>query len=126
MAMKPDEQISYFLGQSEEEQVSIVFSMEPTAEEAELMAALMAKPEVSSEVKTEILDSLSSAEYELASPTIKLALDSDNPEVAAKAAETLGGLGSAKDIPSLKALAEKTDNEDVRTAVQEAIESLEP
>ncbi|HSC74744.1 MAG TPA: HEAT repeat domain-containing protein [Pseudomonadales bacterium] len=124
--MKPDEQVSYFLGQPSEEQVSIIFNMEPTAAEAELMSRLMAKNEVSSEVKLEILDSLSNSEYGTGEATIKMAMDSPDPEVATKAVEVLAELGSDKDIPALKSLAEKTTDEDVRTAVNDAIEALQP
>jgi HEAT repeat protein len=46
--------------------------------------------------------------------------------VVAKAAEVLSGVGSEADIPALKKALEKTDNEDVRTAVNDAIETLEP
>jgi HEAT repeat protein len=77
-------------------------------------------------VKQEMLDSLSTADYEDAGATIKLALDEKDPEVVAKAAEVLSGVGSASDIPALKKVLEKTDNEDVRTAVNDAIETLEP
>ena len=125
-AMDPNEQITYFLGQPKDEQVSIIFDMEPTAQDSELMTTLMSKEAVSSEVKIEMLDSLSNGEYEKSVPAIKIALDSADSEVATKAVEVLADLGSAKDIPALKALAEKTDNEDVRTAANDAIEALQP
>lgn len=124
-AMDPNEQITYFLGQPKDDQVSIIFDMEPTAQESELMATLMAKEAVSGEVKMEMLDSLSNGEYEKSAPAIKIALDSSDSEVATKAVEVLAEMGSAKDIPALKALAEKSDNEDVRTAVSDAIETLQ-
>lgn len=126
MAMKPDEQISYFLGQSNEEQVSTIFNMEPTAEETELMSTLMAKDEVSSEVKIEMLDSVSNSEYQTGAPVLKIALNATDPEVATKAVEVLAELGSDKDIPTLKKLAETTQDESVRTAVNDAIEALQP
>ncbi len=66
------------------------------------------------------------AEYDDAAATIKLALAEKDPEVAVKAAEVLSGVGSDADIPALKKALEKTDNEDVRTAVTDAIETLEP
>lgn len=124
-AMDPNEQITYFLGQSKDDQVSIIFDMEPTAQESELMTTLMSKDALSSEVKMEMLDSLSNGEYEKSEPAIKVALNAADPEVATKAVEVLAELGSAKDIPALKELAEKSDNEDVRTAVSDAIETLQ-
>jgi hypothetical protein len=124
--MQPDEQMAYFMGQPTEDQVSIIFDMEPTAQESELMARLMAKDELPSEVKMEMLDSLSTGEYETSVPAIKTALGATDPEVATKAVEVLAELGSDKDIPALKALAEKNDNEEVRTAVNDAIEALQP
>lgn len=124
-AMKPEEQMSYFLGQSNEDQVSIIFDMEPTAEETDLMTRLMQKDEVSSEVKMEMLDSLSNGEYESGAAAIKIALGAGDPEVATKAVEVLAELGSSKDIPELKQLAEKTSDEGVRTAVEEAIDTLQ-
>jgi hypothetical protein len=124
-AMPADEQISYFLKQSNEDQVSIIFDMEPTAQESALMTRLMQKDEVSSEVKIEMLDSLSNGEYENSAPAIKIALGSAAPEVATKAAEVLAELGSSKDIPELKQLAEKTSDEGVRSAVNEAIDTLQ-
>ncbi len=124
-AMDPNEQITYFLGQPKDEQVSIIFDMEPTAQESELMTTLMSKEAVSSEVKIEMLDSLSNGEYEKSEQAIKIALNSADSEVATKAVEVLAELGSAKDIPALKALAEKSDNEDVRTAASDAIETLQ-
>jgi hypothetical protein len=125
-AMSPDEQMKYFLSQSKEDQVSIIFNMEPTKSDIALMNKLITKDNIDSEVKTEILDSLSSAEYEDGAATIKLALESKDPEVATKAAEVLSELGSEADIPVLKKLAETTDNEDVRTAANDAIETLSP
>lgn len=125
-SMDPNEQMTYFLSQPKEEQVSIIFDMEPTAQESELMTKLISKEGVSSEVKIEMLDSLSNGEYEKSAPAIKIALDAADPEVATKAVEVLAELGSEKDIPALKALAEKTDNEDVRTAVSDAIDTLQP
>jgi hypothetical protein len=124
--MQPEEQMTYFMGQTTEDQVSIIFDMEPTAQESELMARLMAKDELPSEVKMEMLDSLSTGEYETSVPAIKTALGATDPEVATKAVEVLAELGSDKDIPALKALAEKNDNEEVRTAVNDAIEALQP
>lgn len=123
--MPSEERLTYFMAQPKDDQVSIIFDMEPTSQDAALMAQLMVKSEISSEVKIEMLDSLSNGEYDSGAPAIKSALDSTDPEIAAKAAEVLAGLGSAKDIPALKAVAEKTDNEDVRTAANDAIESLQ-
>ena len=123
--MESNEQMAYFLKQSKEDQVSIIFDMEPTAQDSELMTTLMAKEAVSSEVKLEMLDSLSNGEYEKSEPAIKVALDSADSEVATKAVEVLAELGSEKDIPALKALAEKSNDEDVRTAVNDAIETLQ-
>jgi hypothetical protein len=123
-AMQPEEQLAYFMRQPTEEQVSIIFDMEPTAQELALMEQLMAKEELSSEVKMEMLDSLSTGEYESSAPAIKHALNAADPEVATKAVETLAELGSAKDIPALKELAEKTSDESVQTAVTDAIETL--
>jgi hypothetical protein len=125
-AMKPEEQVSFFLGQPNEEQVSIIFNMEPTADEAELMARVMVKDEVSSEVKMEMLDSVSNSDYDNGAPVIKIAMESAKPEVAAKAVEVLAELGSEKDIPALKKLAETSQDESVRTAVNDAIEALQP
>lgn len=124
-AMKPEEQISYFLGQSNEDQVSIIFDMEPTAEETDLMTRLMQKDEVSSEVKMEMLDSVSNGEYENSVTVISKAMESTNPEIATKAVEVLAEMGSEKDIPALKKLAETTEDEGVRTAVNDAIEALQ-
>lgn len=124
--LDPAEQMTYFLGQSADDQASIIFDMEPTAQDSELMAKLMSKEEVSNEVKIEMLDSLSTGEYGTGAPAIKTALDAADPEVAIKAVEVLTELGSAKDIPALKALAEKTTDESVRTAANDAIEGLEP
>lgn len=123
--MQPEEQISYFLSQPKDEQSSLIFDMEPTAADAELMAQLIAKSEVSSEIKIEMLDSLSNGEYSSGAPAIKSALDATDPEVATKAVEVLTEMGSAKDIPALKALAEKTTDESVQTAVTDAIETLQ-
>jgi hypothetical protein len=125
-SMTPDEQMAYFMGQPTDDQVSIIFDMEPTAQDSELMTRLMAKEELASEVKIEMLDSLSTGEYENSAPAIKTALGAADPEVATKAVEVLAELGSDKDIPALKALAEKNDNEEVRTAVNDAIEALQP
>jgi HEAT repeat protein len=125
-SMSPDAQLKYFLAQSKDDQVSIVFDMEPTKSDIALMNKLITREDVTGEVKQEMLDSLSTADYEDAGATIKLALDEKDPEVVAKAAEVLSGVGSASDIPALKKVLEKTDNEDVRTAVNDAIETLEP
>jgi HEAT repeat protein len=100
--------------------------MEPTKSDISLMNKLIVREDISGEVKQEILDSLSTAEYEDAGATIRLALDAKDPEVAAKAAEVLSSVGSEADIPALKATLEKTDNDDVRTAINDAIETLEP
>ena len=123
--MQPDEQIAYFMRQSSEDQVSIIFDMEPTAQDSESMAQLMQKEEVSSEVKIEMLDSLSNGEYENSVTGIKTALGAADPEVAVKAVEVLAELGSAKDIPALKTLAEKNNDESVQAAVTDAIETLQ-
>ncbi len=125
-SMSPDAQLKYFLSKNQDDQVSLIFDMEPTKSDIALMAKLITRDDVASEVKQEMLDSLSTADYEDAGATIKLALNEKNPEVVTKAAEVLSGVGSEADIPVLKAVLEKTDNEDVRTAVNDAIETLEP
>jgi HEAT repeat protein len=125
-SMSPDEQLKYFLAQDADSQTSIIFDMEPTKSDISLMNKLIVREDISGEVKQEILDSLSTAEYEDAGATIRLALDAKDPEVAAKAAEVLSSVGSEADIPALKATLEKTDNDDVRTAINDAIETLEP
>lgn len=125
-SMPADEQLKYFLTQSPEDQASIIFDLEPSKSDIALMGKLMVMPEISSDVKQEILDSLSTAEYDDAAATIKLALAEKDPEVAVKAAEVLSGVGSDADIPALKTALENTDNEEVRTALSDAIETLEP
>ena len=125
-SMSPDAQLKYFLAQSKDDQVSIIFDMEPTKSDIALMNKLITREDVTGEVKQEMLDSLSTADYEDAGATIKLALEEKDPEVVAKAAEVLSGSGSEADIPALKKALEKTDNEDARTAISDAIESLEP
>jgi len=125
-SMSPDAQLKYFLSQSAEDQTSIIFDMEPTKSDIALMNKLITREDITSEVKQEMLDSLSTAEYEDAGATIKLALEEKDPEVVAKAAEVLSGVGSEADIPALKKALEKTDNDDVRTAINDAIETLEP
>ena len=125
-SMSPDEQLKYFLSKDKDDQASIIFDMEPTTSDIALMNKLITREDITSEVKQEILDSLSTADYEDTGATIKLALEEKNPEVVAKAAEVLSGVGSEADIPALKKALEKTDNEDVRTAVTDAIETLEP
>ncbi|MEZ5436451.1 MAG: HEAT repeat domain-containing protein, partial [Pseudomonadales bacterium] len=116
-SMSPDAQLKYFLSKGNDDQVAIIFDMEPTRSDIALMNKLITREDVTGEVKQEILDSLSTAEYEDTAATIKLALDEKDPEVVAKAAEVLSSVGSETDIPALKAALEKTDNEDVRTAI---------
>ena len=124
-AMQPEEQTRYFLGQSKEDQLALVFGMEPTSLEAELMARLM-PGNVSSEVKMAMLDSLSSSEYAISFPAIKNALEVPDTEVVIRAVEVFAELGSDRDIPVLKKLAETNTDEDVRNAVDSAIEALKP
>lgn len=123
--MQPEEQTRYFLGQSKEDQLALVFGMEPTSLEAELMARLMSA-NVASEVKIAMLDSLSSSEYAISFPAIKNALDVSDTEVVIRAVEVFAELGSDRDIPVLKKLAENSTDEGVRNAVDSAIESLQP
>lgn len=125
-SMSSEEQLKYFLSKDKDDQVAIIFDMEPTKSDIALMNKLITREDVTGEVKQEILDSLSTAEYEDTAATIKLALDEKDPEVVAKAAEVLSGVGSDADVPALKAALEKTDNEDARTAISDAIETLEP
>jgi hypothetical protein len=125
-SMSPDEQLKYFLSKDKDDQVSMIFDMEPTKSDIALMNKLITRTDITGEVKQEILDSLSTAEYDDAAATIKLALAEKDPEVAVKAAEVLSGVGSDADIPALKTALENTDNEDVRTALNDAIETLEP
>lgn len=125
-SMPADEQLKYFLAQNPEDQAAIIFDLEPSKSDIALMGKLMVMPEISSDVKQEMLDSLSTADYEDSAATIKLALAEKDPEVAVKAAEVLSGVGSDADIPALKTALENTDNEEVRTALSDAIETLEP
>lgn len=124
-SMSPDEQLKYFLSKDKDDQVSMIFDMEPTKSDIALMNKLITRTDITGEVKQEILDSLSTAEYDDAAATIKLALAEKDPEVAVKAAEVLSGVGSDADIPALKTALENTDNEEVRTALSDAIETLQ-
>jgi hypothetical protein len=124
-AMQPEEQTRYFFGQSKEDQLVLVAGMQPTSLEAELMARLMLG-NVASEVKIAMLDSLSGSEYAISFPALKNALDVPDTEVVIKAVEVFAELGSDRDIPALKRLAETSRDEDVRNAVDSAIETLQP
>jgi hypothetical protein len=90
------------------------------------MNKLITREDVTGEVKQEMLDSLVHGRIRRCGCHHQIGAGEKDPEVAAKAAEVLSGVGSASDIPALKKVLEKTDNEDVRTAVNDAIETLEP
>jgi hypothetical protein len=125
-SMEPDDRLAYFLGKPTDEQVALVFDMEPTPEDAKLMETLLQRPEMELEVKLEMLDSLSNAEYADALPAIKVGLNSSNDDEAAKAVEVLGSLGSEKDIPMLKKIAEEHADDPVGEAAKDAIDTLQP
>ncbi len=127
-SMEPDDRLAYFLGKPTDEQVALVFDMEPTPEDAKLMETLLQRPEMELEVKLEMLDSLSNADYEESLPALKVALDAGNNEVKTKAIEVLGSLGSEKDIPTLQQIADEHQGEDdeIGQAARDAIDSLKP
>ncbi len=125
-SLPPEERLSHFIAQTEDDQVALIFDMEPTPEDAKLMTALIQKEEISSDVKIEMLDSLSNGEYEDSAPAVKLALQSQDPEVATRAIEVLVELGDEKDVPALQKLAEESTDEAVKQAAQDGIETLTP
>lgn len=126
--MAPEAREPYFLSKPTDEQVALIFDMEPSAADARLMTSLMAKPDLELEVKLEMLDSLSNADYEESLPALKVALDAGNNEVKTKAIEVLGSLGSEKDIPTLQQIADEHQGEDdeIGQAARDAIDSLKP
>jgi hypothetical protein len=124
-SMPEEEKLAYFISQNADDQASLIFDMEPTPEDAALMAKLMAKAEVSNEVKMEMLDSLSNGEYGDGIPALKIAVESTDPGVATRAIEVIGEMGDARDVPMLKKIAEEHADQSVREAAKDAFETLE-
>lgn len=120
-----EEKMSHFLSQPEDDQVTLIFDMEPTAADAAMMAKLLPRPDLSKEVKMEMMDSLSNGEYADTLPALKVAVDSTDTEIATKAVETIQEMGDEKDIPMLREISEGHPDENVRQAAKDAIEMLE-
>lgn len=113
-----------FLAATEEDQADIAFTMEPTRENAVLVARLMSA-NISEDVKLGLLSAMEDGDYADILPALQIALLDPSPEVAIAAINILGDSERPDVIPLLQPIAENAVNEDVRAAAEAAIDTLQ-
>lgn len=99
--------------------------MENFGEDVELIAQLMTE-NIPDEIKVSMLQTLMYGEHDEVAFAIYPALNDSNPDVVLAAVDCLTALNSQTAISALQALVNRTDNEDVRDAANNAIDFLSP